>query len=216
MLHSTDVRGVQADSWYDRWNKNGIGKSVHFFVDNTGIYHYMECNKRAAHSGGTANDTHMAFEMCEPLYYDDEGYFIDCWHNAVSLCVRLCLQYGLTEKDIISHEEGHALGVASDHGDPMHWWKYYGKTMDDFRKDVAKKIKEEAKEVRYKYLSDIPDNWGAGEPRATVKALMNAGVIVGNDGEGENAVLDLSHDMLRMIIINYRAGAYDKAFSKEL
>ena len=31
----------------------------------------------------------------------------------------------------------HSQGVASDHGDPDHWWKFVGYTMNDFRADVA-------------------------------------------------------------------------------
>lgn len=39
---------------------------------------------------------------------------------------------------IISRKEGHARGVASNHGDPEHLWKGLGLsyTMDGFRKDV--------------------------------------------------------------------------------
>ena len=55
-------------------------------------------------------------------------------------------------------------------------------------------------EKRYNYLKDIP----AGEFRDTIKKLMDKGIIKGND-EGK---LDLSHDMVRMFVIDYRAGLY--------
>ena len=54
----------------------------------------------------------------------------------MELCVYLCKQYGLTEKDIICHSEGHKLGVASNHGDVMHWFPRHGKSMETFRADV--------------------------------------------------------------------------------
>ena len=53
---------------------------------------------------------------------------------------------------------------------------------------------------RYNYLNEIP----AGEFRDVIKKLMDKGVIKGND-EGK---LDLSHDMVRMFVIDYRAGLY--------
>lgn len=36
--------------------------------------------------------------------------------------------------------KGILCGVASNHADVMHWFKRHNKTMDDFRKDVAKMV----------------------------------------------------------------------------
>lgn len=52
---------------------------------------------------------------------------------------------------------------------------------------------------RYNYLMEIP----AGEFRETIKELMSKGVIKNKDGQ-----LDLSYDMIRMFVVNNRAGAY--------
>ena len=59
----------------------------------------------------------------------------------------------------------------------------------------------EMAEKRYNYLKEIP----AGEFRDTIKKLMDKGVIKGND-EGK---LDLSHDMVRLIVMENRAGLYN-------
>lgn len=48
----------------------------------------------------------------------------------------LCKQYGLTEKNIICHCEGYKQGIASNHGDVMHWFPKHGKSMDTFRAEV--------------------------------------------------------------------------------
>lgn len=71
------------------------------------------------------------------------------------------------------------------------------------------KSKEEEKEKDpiYKTLADVPDNWGGGAPRSIIKKLIDAGVL-----KGDGAGLDLSYDMLRIIVMNYRGGAYDRAF----
>ena len=59
--------------------------------------------------------------------------------------------------------------------------------------------KEEADEmVIYKTYGDVPD-WG----KATVKKLMDKGLLQGT-GEG----LNLEHNMLRVLVINDRAGLY--------
>ncbi len=157
MLHSTAFPGRMADFWYNPWNKSyqkgetGREVCVHAFLDDKNVYQYLPWNHRGWHCGGKANNTHVSLEICEPegVVYsanhsmidliDIKGtrdYFEKSYKNAVKLCAMLCKQFNLTEKDIICHCEGHDLGVASNHGDVMHWWKFYDKDMDNFRADV--------------------------------------------------------------------------------
>lgn len=65
---------------------------------------------------------------------------------------------------------------------------------------------------RYERLSQIPDNWGNGEPRSIINTLMDAKIICGDgsDKTGNNDIIDLSWDMIRTIVFFYRAGAFDK------
>ena len=61
------------------------------------------------------------------------------YEAAVELFAMLCKEYGLNPLTaIISHKEGHAKGIASNHGDPEHLWKGLGMsyTMDTFRQAV--------------------------------------------------------------------------------
>jgi N-acetylmuramoyl-L-alanine amidase len=154
MVHSTAVPGLMAAAWFSRWNKPGIKACVHAFLDDKEIWQYLDWNHRGWHAGGSANNTHIGFEICEPgghryergstmLNYDvsaNEEYFNKIYNNAIELCVMLCRQYGLTEKDIITHSEGYRLGVASNHGDVMHWFPKHGKSMDTFRKAVKEAL----------------------------------------------------------------------------
>ena len=161
MVHSTACPGKMANDWYEPWNKSyqkgetGREVCVHAFLDDKNVYQYLPWNHRGWHCGGKANNTHVGFEICEPegiVYSADHSeidlidikntkeYFEKSYENAVKLCVLLCRQFNLTEKDIICHCEGHDLGVASNHGDVMHLWKFYGKDMDMFRADVKKAL----------------------------------------------------------------------------
>jgi len=65
--------------------------------------------------------------------------------------------------------------------------------------------KEEV-EMRYNRLSDVPEGY-----RPTVETLMNAGIIVGDgsDATGNNDVIDLSHDQVKLLIYTYRGGGFD-------
>jgi len=127
----------------NHWNQDkpdGRQVCVHAFIGklNDGsiaTYQTLPWNHRGWHAGGAANDTHIGFEICEDGL-TDASYFSAVYKEAVDLCVYLCKQYGLTENDIICHSEGHKLGVASNHGDVMHWFPRHGKSMDTFRADV--------------------------------------------------------------------------------
>jgi len=160
MVHSTATPGVMAADWFDRWNKSyALGEidrqvCVHAFVDDKVVMQYLPWDHRGWHAGGRANDTHVSFEICEPggfryssgstmVGYDvkaNEEYFKKAYANAVDLCVYLCKMFGLTEKDIIDHSEGSKLGIASAHGDVMHWFPKHGKSMDTLRADVKKAL----------------------------------------------------------------------------
>lgn len=133
------------NQYNNHWNKDkpdGRQVCVHGFIgklaDGTiATYQTLPWNHRGWHSGGSANDTHIGFEICEDGL-TDTSYFNAVYKEAVELCAYLCKQYGLTEKNIICHSEGYKLGIASNHGDVMHWFPKHGKSMDNFRADVGK------------------------------------------------------------------------------
>ena len=142
MVHSTAAPGVMASGWFSRWNKSTMQVAVHAFVDDKEVCQHLPWNHRAWHCGDSGNNTHISFEMCEPSDWKTNAtYFKKCYQNAVELAAYLCQKYNLKTSAIISHKEGHAKGIASNHGDPDHWWKYFGYTMAKFRADVDKVLK---------------------------------------------------------------------------
>lgn len=113
---------------------------VHAFIGKSkdgsiATYQTLPWNFRGLHAGGDANNTHISFEICEDGL-NDRTYFDKVYKEAVELCVYLCNEFCLTEKDIICHSEGCAKGIASNHADVMHWFPKHGKSMDTFRADV--------------------------------------------------------------------------------
>jgi N-acetylmuramoyl-L-alanine amidase len=133
------------NQYNNHWNQDkpdGRQVCVHAFIGkladgNIAIYQTLPWNHRGWHAGGSANDTHIGFEICEDGL-TDASYFSAVYKEAVELCVYLCKQYGLTEKDIICHSEGYKLGISSNHGDVMHWFPKHGKSMDTFRAEVKR------------------------------------------------------------------------------
>lgn len=158
MLHSVGCSQPSASVFVKNWNSPSHDNScVHGFIDgNTGdIYQTLPWDHRGWHGGGSSNNTHIGVEMCEPacIKYTGGATFTcsdkataqavtkRTYQAAVELFAYLCKQYNLDPlKDgvIVSHKEGHARGIASNHGDPEHLWNQLGMgyTMDTFRAAV--------------------------------------------------------------------------------
>lgn len=137
------------NAYGNHWNKSDLSVCVHGFIGkladgSIATYQVLPWDHRAWHAGGSANDTHISFEICEDDLKDGE-YFKKVYREAVELCVYLCKMYGLTEKDIICHSEGCKKGIASNHGDVMHWFPKHGKFMDTFRAEVEAMLNSEEK-----------------------------------------------------------------------
>lgn len=112
----------------------------------------------------TRNNTHIGFEICEDGL-TDYAYFKKVYREAVELCTCLCKEYGLTEQNIICHSEGYKQGVASNHGDVMHWFPNHGKSMDTFRAEVKALLSADTKE----------DTEDTSEPAVTYPEKLTSG-----------------------------------------
>lgn len=168
ILHSVGCAQPSALVFIELWDvPTNNDKCVHGFIDaDTGtIYQTLPWNYRGWHAGVSAgNNTMLGVEMCESkhiryLKKGEAGYspgkFVildrekaqaDCkraYDAAVELYAMLAKMYSWNvDKDIMSHKEGYKNGVASNHGDPEHYWTGLGMpyTMDGFRTDVKNTI----------------------------------------------------------------------------
>lgn len=157
MLHSVGCPQPSAMAFIKSWNASNASVCVHGFIDgNSGeVYQTLPWDYRGWHCGGSANNSHIGIEMCEPdcINYTGGANFTCSnknkaqnslkitYNSAVDLFAYLCEKYDLDPLEkgvIISHAEGHKSGVASNHADPTHLWDKLGVgyTMDGFRKDV--------------------------------------------------------------------------------
>jgi hypothetical protein len=90
-----------------------------------------------------------------------EPYFRTVWKTCVELCVYLCSLFDLTEKDIISHNEGYAQGIASNHADVMHWFPKHGESMDTFRADVKAALIKQEETMAQETFNQLMTAWQA-------------------------------------------------------
>ena len=270
MLHSTGTPGAKAAAFIANMNSAAADTSVEFVIDDTGTYQLLPLGIKSWHCGASANNTHVACEICEPLEtrvlpvnwktlglnqagnteyavtllqkellargYDPKGidgdfgknteaaliacqkslgltadglcgvktlakladrdgsylaypvetvqpYFEAVYARAVALFAQLMTELGGKPEEIVCHSEGYALGIASNHADVMHWFPRHGKTMDDFRADVAAEVNGKTEQpsaleqavdkLAAAGVIDSPDYWKAGNySAATVEKVL--------------------------------------------
>lgn len=129
------IRAVSgSDNWYKRWNKSGVEKLVHGFIDDTGVYNFAPYTMACWHVGNSyGNANTIGYELCE---FATESEFKNMWNNAINHYANLCKTYGLSVDKIIGHQEGYKKGIASNHSDPEPYFKRFGKDMNKFRAEV--------------------------------------------------------------------------------
>ena len=200
MLHSVGCPQPKAEVLIQKWNKPGVEKAAHAFVEPDAVYQTLPWNYRGWHAGGAANNTHIGVEMTEPatIKYTGGSSWVDLdptatetfirktYANAAALFAELCRQFALdplADGVIISHKEGHQRGSASNHGDPEHLWSKFGLTMEGFRAEVAKRMSSAT--ATYRVLTGAYSK--ADDAKMQARKLLAAGftAIVLDDAGNE-------------------------------
>ena len=125
-------------------------------------YRPWGCGKGAK---GTCNDGWIQFEICEDGL-NDRVYAMEAYNEAVQLTAYLCKMFdidptgtttlnGVTVPTILCHQDSYKLGLGSNHGDVLHWFPKFGKTMANVRADV-KSVLNADKSILFKLLQ--PEN----------------------------------------------------------
>ncbi|MBO4391682.1 MAG: N-acetylmuramoyl-L-alanine amidase [Clostridia bacterium] len=142
----------------------------------------------------------IQFEICDD-FYESRVYFEKVYRKAVEFTAMLCKLYGLDPNGTVSfggktvpvitcHYDSHKLKLGSNHGDVLKWFKKYGKTMNDVRRDVAVilygKIPEPGDVVEI-----IGDTYYSGK---TVPAWVKALHWIVKKVNGDRVVVDMSED----------------------
>lgn len=160
VVHSTGCNNKNVTRYVDmpslgtvssnHWNSSStsLSKCVHAIIGwsstkkkvvvvNTLPYSYKPWGC-ASGKKGSYNNSHIQFEICEDAAKaSDPKYFNEAYEAAVDYCAYLCKLYKLDVSTIVSHKEACAKGYASNHGDADSYFKVFGKTMNQFRKDVT-------------------------------------------------------------------------------
>lgn len=237
--HSVGCAQPSADVFFRLMNKSSAGWGVNailgdFHKGEGRILVALPLDARpwgcGAGSKGSWNNTRIQWETCEPaghtyaggtmIGYDvekNQEYFDRMWKMLVAWNVYIAEKFQYPASCIADHAESYKAGMGSNHSDMGQWLPKHGKSMAALRAEVsaimAGETNSESEDdddmVRYKRLSEIPESCNF---RNIVDLIMSAGIMGGDgsDPDGNNDVIDISHDMVRMFVMHYRAGCYDE------
>lgn len=161
MLHSVGCPQPDPEVFARIWNQSSANVCVHAVVGKDKVViQLLPWNRRAWHCGsgskGSGNNNLISVEMTEPatIKYvggsnwietgngaNTKSHVLATYANAVELFAYLAKKYDfnpLNSNVVMSHHEGNAKGIASNHGDVEHIWNRFGLTMNQFRADVKK------------------------------------------------------------------------------
>lgn len=157
VVHETATPGAtdEAESaFFDRTTRKS---SVHAFIDWDSITQKIPVDEIAWHAGPTANSKYLGIELCHPKVHDPVK-FAEVWKRAVWyfawLFVNYLHIYTVTQQVIPSHADCTRWWHETDHMDPESYFKEYGKTVDDFRKEVQQEINVQTGKVATPKVSE--------------------------------------------------------------
>ena len=157
--YNTVIADIGKNAYGNHWNTAGTNLCVHAFIGTNTLgkvetYQTLPFDVCCWGVGKGKNGSYnynptarVQFEICEDGL-KDEVYFNAAMREAIEFCAHLCKKYGLTSSDICSHAEAYKAGYGSNHGDPDHWLKKFGKDMNWFRAEVDKLLNTKSN-IRY-------------------------------------------------------------------
>ena len=188
VVHYTAGDGDTARDNGIYFSKGPVGASAHWFVDERETILSVPEDRIAWHCGAETyrhgdcrNSNSIAVELCSRKNAAGE-YEIPArtLENGAELVRKLMKQYGISMEHILRHYDVTGKKCPAPLVEAGKW--------NEFRENL----------MRYDTVDAVP-SWG----QETVEKLMMQGHLQG-DGQG----LDLSRDMLRMMVILDRAGLF--------
>lgn len=208
MLNSRDVSLLRDDveancrKWLERCRAAGLNVLITNTVRDKEYQEYLYAQGRTRPGSIVTNGrtptfhsdkAGLAFDFCKNVKgheYDDAAFF----SKAAAIAKEMGFSWGGDWKSF--PDKPHIQW--DDHGKWTSNMILAGKLPGTM--PLWGETKEEDEEMRYNTLAECPE-WA----KATIQKLMNKGYLNG-DGSG----LDLSYDMVRLLVIQDRAGVFDR------
>ncbi len=189
VVHYTAGNGDTARENGIYFQNTRVGASAHWFVDETTAVSSVPEQFAAWHCGGTSyihpecrNVNSIGVELCSRRKQDGTYFFLpETVVNAAALVRALMKKYRVPEERVLRHYDVTGKKCPAPFLDAGQW--------EEFQRMLQ----------RYDRPEDIPA-WG----RDTVEKLTERKIL-----QGDGQKLDLSRDMLRVLVMLDRAGNFE-------
>lgn len=136
VIHETANPGATALNHVNYW-RNNPAYAVHYVGDWTGdVYHCVPDDRLCWQVGG-GNAYVVGIELC---HAKNSLEFKKVWDLGVEFSAYYLKKKGWGIDRLISHDECRRRWGGTDHTDPIGYFKKYGKTWDQFKAEVAKRL----------------------------------------------------------------------------
>ena len=220
VIHFTANNGDTAKNNADYFARENAGASAHYFVDEYDkIYQSVKDTDTAWHCGGglqgsgghgfykiCTNSNSIGIEMCSRK---NGNFYIkpETVDSTLDLTKFLTEKYNIPLKNVIRHYDVTGKNCPEPFVRNGNLWEDFknklsaeGLTMSQYE-ELKSMILELKNKMIYNYIDDNMPLWA----RPTVQKLVDKGYLQGD----ENGELGLDDGLLRMLVINDRAGIYD-------
>ncbi len=189
VVHYTAGNGDTARGNGIYFRNNRVEASAHWFVDETTAVNSVPEAFAAWHCGGMVythpecrNSNSIGVELCSRRDKNGEYYFLpQTMDNAAALIRELMEKYDVSPERVIRHYDVTGKKCPAPLLDAGQWKEF---------RDMLQ---------RYDRPEDVPV-WG----QETIKKLTERKIL-----QGDGQKLDLSHDMLRILVLLDRAGNFE-------
>lgn len=220
VIHDTGnpSAGANARAHFNYFNSANRSSSADIFVDDDECwivndyhtYYSWHCGDGQGKYGIT-NSNSVGIEMC----VNSDGNYEKAFRNTVDVARKLMEELNIPFDRVVRHYDASRKNCpASMNKGDWHKWNEFKDLLkeseeltisqyDELKKmisDLSDKIDRLENPMIYNYIDDNMPEWA----RPTIQKLVDKGVLKG-DGNG----LNLTEDLMRMLVINDRGGLYD-------
>ena len=224
VIHYTANNGDTAQNNCKYFNSPNRKASAHYFVGRDGVFQSVQDIHTAWHCGGSSykhkycrNANSIGIEMCSKI--DGNGkYYIEnsVIDNAIDLTKYLMDKYNILSSNVVRHYDVTGKACPEPFVRDENLWKNFKSQLEDnamTREEKAKfnelvnivselqiSVDKLANPMIYNYIDKNMPEWA----RPTIQKLVDKGIL-----QGDENGLGLTDDLLRVLVINDRAGLYD-------
>ena len=202
----------------DYFAREKVQASAHYFVDETSIWQSVRDEDAAWHCGTTGKYKHpicrnansIGIEMCCKKNESGEWYFEDkTVDNTVELVKYLMDKHNISIDRVIRHYDVTGKACPKPYINNVEWTRFKDKITEEGElsmtqyeelKAEIEKLKQSQERV-YHYWEELPEY-----AHDIIRELYDRGIYKGSG----SADLNLPESLMRSIVINYRAGVYNK------